>query len=78
MRQRLHSKIAIVTGGLSGIGEAVARRLVEEGAIVIAADLATDATALGEGPLSPLQVDVAESDERGCHGPRRRGASRPA
>ena len=60
MTQRLHSKIAIVTGGLSGIGEAVARRLVEEGAIVIAADLATDATALGEGPLSPLQVDVAD------------------
>jgi NAD(P)-dependent dehydrogenase (short-subunit alcohol dehydrogenase family) len=34
--------------------------MVEEGAAVIAADLATDAVALGDGPLSPLRVDVAE------------------
>jgi NAD(P)-dependent dehydrogenase (short-subunit alcohol dehydrogenase family) len=57
---RLQGKIAIVTGGLSGIGEAVARRMVAEGATVIAADLATDAATLGEGPLSAFRADVAD------------------
>ena len=60
MTHRLDGKIALVTGGVSGIGEAVARRMVNEGATVIAADLATNATALGDGPLSPLRVDVAD------------------
>ena len=57
---RLAGKIAIVTGGLSGIGDAVARRMVAEGAIVIAADLATDAAVLGDTPLSPFHADVAD------------------
>ena len=57
---RLTGKIAIVTGGLSGIGDAVARRMVEEGAIVIAADLATSVTSLAEGALAPFRVDVAD------------------
>jgi NAD(P)-dependent dehydrogenase (short-subunit alcohol dehydrogenase family) len=56
---RLDGKIAIVTGGLSGIGDAVARRMMAEGAVVIAADLATDATKLGDGQLSPFRADVA-------------------
>ena len=60
MSARLDGKIAIVTGGLSGIGDAIARRMAEEGAIVIAADLAADATALTAGPLSPFHVDVAD------------------
>ena len=60
MRKRLDSKVAIVTGGLSGIGEAIARRMVDEGARVVAADLATDATTLVDEPLSPLRVDVAD------------------
>jgi NAD(P)-dependent dehydrogenase (short-subunit alcohol dehydrogenase family) len=34
--------------------------MLEEGATVIAADLATDATTLGEDMLSPLRVDVAD------------------
>lgn len=62
MDQRLAGKIAVVTGGLSGIGEAIARRMVIEGAIVIAADLATEITSLGVAALSPLRADVADPD----------------
>ena len=57
---RLANKIAIVTGGLSGIGDAIARRFAEEGAVVIAADLATDATRLGDGPVAPFHTNVAD------------------
>ncbi len=57
---RLAGKIAIVTGGLSGIGDAVARRMAEEGATVIAADLATDATTLSDGTIAPFRADVAD------------------
>ena len=62
MMARMQGKIAIVTGGLSGIGEAITRRMVAEGATVIAADLASDVTTLGAGPLSPLRTDVADPD----------------
>ena len=57
---RLDGKIAVITGGLSGIGEAVARRMVADGAVVIAADLATEAATLADGPLSPFRADVAD------------------
>ena len=60
MTQRLGGKVAVVTGGLSGIGEAVARRMAVEGATVIAADLSAGAGAPGDGPLVPLRVDVAD------------------
>lgn len=61
MSEKLSGKIAIVTGGLSGIGAAIAARMVAEGAIVIAADLATDAAMLGEGNLLPFRADVADA-----------------
>lgn len=61
MSAKLTGKITIVTGGLSGIGAAIAARMVAEGAIVIAADLATDATTLGEGNLLPFRTDVADA-----------------
>jgi NAD(P)-dependent dehydrogenase (short-subunit alcohol dehydrogenase family) len=39
MSERLSSKVAIVTGGASGIGLAAARRFVEHGATAIVADI---------------------------------------
>lgn len=58
---RFDQKIAIVTGGLSGIGAAIAERLASEGAKVIAADISTEATALDPTQrIAPLRVDVSD------------------
>jgi NAD(P)-dependent dehydrogenase (short-subunit alcohol dehydrogenase family) len=56
----LDKKIAVVTGGLSGIGAAIAQRMVSEGATVIAADRSTKKNTLGAGVLVPLHVDVQD------------------
>jgi len=60
MTLRLDGKIAVVTGGLSGIGAAIAQRMADEGATVIAADLSSSETKLGNGTLMPLRVDVQD------------------
>src|SRR5271163_4836365 len=47
--RRLENKIAIVTGGAGGIGAATVRRLIEEGAKVVVADLDMDRAAAVAG-----------------------------
>lgn len=43
MTQRLAGRVAIVTGGSSGIGRAITRKFANHGAAVIVADITTDA-----------------------------------
>jgi NAD(P)-dependent dehydrogenase (short-subunit alcohol dehydrogenase family) len=69
MDTRLKGKVAIVTGAGSGIGKTLARRLAQDGAAVVIADLRSYDTAAAELAKTTgartlgLQVDVAsESD----------------
>jgi meso-butanediol dehydrogenase / (S,S)-butanediol dehydrogenase / diacetyl reductase len=66
--QKLDSKVAVITGGASGIGAATARRFVAEGARVVLVDLDRDrgeelATELGADVASFVAADVAVYDE---------------
>ncbi|MBA3797470.1 MAG: SDR family oxidoreductase, partial [Chloroflexi bacterium] len=56
---------AVVTGAASGIGQAVARRLLDEGATVIAADLNEAGLApLLEAGATPFVGDLASDADR--------------
>lgn len=64
---RLDGKVAIVTGGASGIGAGMVRRFAEEGANVLIADLNTEkgsevAATLGDAGAF-LQTDVTHEDQ---------------
>ena len=67
---RVQDRVAIVTGAASGIGEASAIRLAEDGAIVVCADInlagaeavAKKITDMG-GKANAYQIDIADSDQ---------------
>lgn len=67
MSKRLENKVAIITGGASGMGAADARLFIEEGAKVVITDLNEDAgealaTELGENAMF-LRHDVASQED---------------
>lgn len=63
MTNRLEGKRALVTGAGSGIGEAIARKFLEEGATVIALDRNPQAEAkLASAGADFLAVDVADTN----------------
>jgi 2-hydroxycyclohexanecarboxyl-CoA dehydrogenase len=67
--KRFADKVAIVTGGASGIGRAAARRLAEEGAAVVIADLnangaAEVAASISEAGGQALAQEVDVTDAR--------------
>jgi NAD(P)-dependent dehydrogenase (short-subunit alcohol dehydrogenase family) len=64
---RLDGKVAVITGGASGIGRASAQLFVEEGAKVVVADVMEErgsalADELGESAVF-LRVDVSQEDD---------------
>ena len=67
---RLDGRVGIVTGAAQGIGEAIVRRLVSEGAKVMACDLnlslveSLSTTLVSAGNMvRPCKVDVSHSDD---------------
>ncbi|MBG6106826.1 3-oxoacyl-ACP reductase [Frigoribacterium sp. CG_9.8] len=63
LTQRLAGKVAVVTGGASGIGLATARRFAAEGATVVIADFNPVSGAAAAAEVDGLFVQVDVTDE---------------
>jgi 2-hydroxycyclohexanecarboxyl-CoA dehydrogenase len=64
---RLEGRKALVTGGASGIGAAIARRLAAEGAEVTVGDLNLDGAAEVAGEISGLAIELDVTDLGSAH-----------
>src|SRR6202162_300823 len=67
MSQKLTGKVAVITGGSSGIGLATAKRFVDEGAYVFItgrrqSELETAVRQIGQN-VTGVQSDVSKADE---------------
>ena len=61
----LKDRVCVVTGAASGIGQAIARRLVDEGCRVIAVDRNAEALASAGDFFATLALDVSEDSAAG-------------
>ena len=62
MSNRLEGKVALVTAAGQGIGRAIAKSFIAEGAVVIATDLAEDKLA-GLGAKKAVKLDVRSQQD---------------
>lgn len=65
MSQDLTGKVAVVTGGASGIGKGIATRLRDAGATVVISDIDADllATVADELGVTGIRADVTKADD---------------